>query len=216
MNDEANLVQLWPSLAALAVSISMVGPADGAWGRQLLARQQELQMAAQFHTQLATVGARTNEEKSPRALLIFLEVIAELPQCGRSSKSEKRQTQHLCFLRQSEDEGGVARVKSALCKNPGWSPPWISESDRERRKNNTLNLTRFDNYSTKPFLLICQTKTVVGMRLGLAGGGASNTLSTSCCANCVSDLFSRYLLKEVTQASELQILIRPEQKNNTM
>lgn len=61
MNKEANLVQLWPSLAALAVSISTVGPADGAWGRQLLARQQELQMAAQFHAQLATDGARTSE-----------------------------------------------------------------------------------------------------------------------------------------------------------
>lgn len=35
----------------------------------------------------------------------------------------------------------------------------------------------------------------------LAGGWASNTLTTGCCANWVSDLFSRYVLRDVAQAS---------------
>jgi len=89
MNKEANLVQLCPSPTAAAMSISAVGPADRAWGRQLLAGQRELQMAAQLRAQFATVGARTNEEKPPGAFPTFLEVVAELPWLGRSSRSEE-------------------------------------------------------------------------------------------------------------------------------
>lgn len=60
-----------------------MGPADGAWERQLLAGQQELQMAAWLCAHFATVGARTNEEKPPKAFPIFLEIIPELPWLGR-------------------------------------------------------------------------------------------------------------------------------------
>lgn len=56
-----------------------MGPADRAWERQLLAGQQELQMAAWLCASFATVGATTNEEKPPKAFPIFLEVIPELP-----------------------------------------------------------------------------------------------------------------------------------------
>lgn len=56
-----------------------MGPADWAWERQLLAGQQELQMAAWLCASFATVGATTNEEKPPKAFPIFLEVIPELP-----------------------------------------------------------------------------------------------------------------------------------------
>lgn len=61
MNKEANLVQL--NLTAASVAM---GPADGAWERQLLAGQQQLQMAAQLCASSATVGARTNEKSHPR------------------------------------------------------------------------------------------------------------------------------------------------------
>ena len=98
MNKEANSVQLCPNLAAAAVSISAAGPADGARGRQLLARQQELQMAARLCARFATVRARTNEEKLPGAFPIFLEVVAELPWSGRRSRSEEGQTQYLRLL----------------------------------------------------------------------------------------------------------------------
>lgn len=59
--------------------------------------------------------------------------------------------------RKEKDEGGIIRVKLALCRKPFRSPPWISDYDRERGKPKTLNLATLENYSTKSFLLRCQT-----------------------------------------------------------
>lgn len=46
-------------------------PADTAWERQLLAGQQELQMAARLCACFATAGARTNEKKATQGFFQF-------------------------------------------------------------------------------------------------------------------------------------------------
>lgn len=129
-----------------------MGSAHGAWERQLLAGQQELQMAAQPCAYFATVGARTNEEKPPKAFPIFLEVIPELPWLGKSSRSgEGQKTKHLSVFYQWEG-GKRMRVESQ-----GWNQPSAKSQPgvlhgflnmTERGKPNTLNLATPESYST--------------------------------------------------------------------
>lgn len=78
------------------------------------------------------------KKSHPRLFPIFLEVIPELPWLGKSSRSgedkkKKKKNLSLSVRGRKKDEGGITRVKLALCQKPVRSPPWISEYDRERK-----------------------------------------------------------------------------------
>lgn len=113
-----------------------MGPADRAWERQLLAGQQELQMAARLCAYFATAGARTNEENHPRPFRFSLKSFLNFPGWARAvgvGKDRNKKSISLSVRGREKDEGGITRVKSALCQKPVRSPTWISEYDRERK-----------------------------------------------------------------------------------